>query len=88
MSSLIEDIQGGGRAFPSTDGAGIHHSGMSMRDWFAGQAFAALVSNKDIMVATLQVAKAAGMTPHAYSAQCAYEGADALLSARAKKGVA
>jgi hypothetical protein len=33
----------GGRAFPTKDGGGHHHGGMSLRDWFAGQVMAEMI---------------------------------------------
>jgi hypothetical protein len=37
--------ESGGRAFPTKDGGGHYHGGMSLRDWFAGQALAAIVGS-------------------------------------------
>ncbi len=34
----------GGQAFPNNDGAGAWVAGMSLRDWFAGQALAGISS--------------------------------------------
>ena len=54
----------GGPAFP----ANSSQTGMSLRDWFAGQA----------------IAHIAGIRPAAVAAQMAYELADAMLEARKK----
>ncbi len=55
---------------------GIHHlSGMSLRDWFAGQALAGYLSDPDI-VTTGEAVKAI--------AKAMYRVADAMLEERAK----
>jgi hypothetical protein len=68
----------GGPAFPMHPDLSLHdnnHTGMSLRDWFAGQALSTLVAN-DIA------------NPHSFSdkgetiAGAAYEIADAMLRAR------
>lgn len=70
----------GGPAFAhnekSHDGAHYQtHPGMSLRDWFAGQALMGMLANGE---PTIQL-------PTGFStAQCAYEYADAMLRARAK----
>ena len=69
----------GGPAFPGGDGqyaGGYHHyNGMSLRDWFAGQALAGLLAadGPDTMTGTTL---AAGR---------AYDYADAMLAERAKR---
>jgi hypothetical protein len=69
----------GGHAFPvpvAVSTAGDVYpafSGMSQRDWFAGQALAGLAAHT-------------GSTPRELVAQTAYELADAMLAERAKGG--
>jgi hypothetical protein len=67
----------GGPAFPwrEEDGAGGYdqHVGMSLRDWFAGQAMNGFISastNRDVL--------------SKLSAQMCYDMADAMLAVRAK----
>ncbi len=69
----------GGSAFPvpevrDSDGCGIMEGsrGMSLRDWFAGQALAGLIAQEDIA--------------HVTAAQHAFAHADAMLAERAKGG--
>lgn len=72
----------GGNAFPAP--AGSYYAGMSLRDWFAGQALTALCINTDLVrflrdedskVAAVGIKMAA----HAYT------WADAMLVERAKQ---
>ncbi len=75
----------GGPAFPGTehtfyDGVpqvGADHQGMSLRDWFAGQALAGLIANPNRDATRGKK----GVEP---IAQYAYEYADAMLEARKK----
>ena len=62
----------GGPAFPAQDwqAKGNHHPGMSVRDWFAGQALAGLMAHP-----TAEFTAKGG-------AAIAYEFADAMLRAR------
>ena len=55
-----------------------HSSGMTLRDWFAGQAIGQVIENcaGDIYV------MATFPTPEAYFARKAYQVADAMLAAR------
>ena len=70
----------GGPAFPLAvpvgDGLGIQH-GMSLRDWFAGQALAG-------MLASDQVGESQWADNKDYAASFAYKMADAMLQERAK----
>ena len=70
----MTDIHDGGAAFPlavTTDSVDYH--GMSLRDWFAGQALAGILSNPNIENAFFKV-----------DAGLAYEAADAMLAARSE----
>jgi hypothetical protein len=44
MSAQIDD---GGPAFPNNDAHGCAYAGMTLRDWFAGQALAGLMVRYD-----------------------------------------
>lgn len=80
------------RAFPgeTVQKNGMHssvrvlHGGMSLRDWFAGQALAGVTSqDSDTAYRAHQaVSKRRGVTPAMLYAQFAYECADAMLAAR------
>lgn len=64
----------GGRAFPSLGGPDyVKEPGMSLRDWFAGQAISALVARHRADVAWSELAPTA------------YRIADAMLAARSGK---
>ena len=65
----MSTINDGGPAFPWQDGFG-RVSGMTLRDWFAGQALAGLCANPSI-----------NMGSHA-TAEAAYLSADAMFIAR------
>ena len=72
MSSQIED---GGPAFPHVDvcpdtGKVTNYSGMTLRDWFAGQAMRVLLEDPKTRI------------PQDYIAMNAYYMADAMLVAR------
>lgn len=82
----------GGSAFPShgiEECAGyngperfqVSQGGMSLRDWFAGQALACFTST-EMWCALRDDAKARSMEPHDLIARGAYEIADAMLKAR------
>lgn len=82
----------GGAAFPSgdvrdADGIGISEGsrGMSLRDWFAGQALAGVLAS-EIMVRSIgQGARDIGSdSAYPFFADAAYEIADAMLAKRAK----
>ena len=61
--------------------------GMTLRDWFAGEALVGLVSQEGThsVRATLACARDAGMTPQRYLAKPAYGAADTMLEARCAK---
>lgn len=70
-------------AFPTRAEAEAVH-GMSLRDYFAGQALGGLVTQ----IASLgEVAKQFSSEPNTVAAKAAYEFADAMLAARAKEEV-
>ena len=75
----------GGPAFPlvvfSDSAAEMQSSGLSIRDYFAGQAMPAILANGELVV-TLRQKYGARVTLHI--AETAYEFADAMLAARAK----
>jgi len=79
---MSDKINTGGPAFPSGDGqwsGGTNHVyGMSLRDWFAGQAMAGLWANGHD-----QVIELAG--DFEQTASSCYQMADAMLAAREAK---
>lgn len=79
MSKTIDD---GGPAFPSNEM--IEETGMTLRDWFAGQAMAGMVSSKDIISACIKAAYHDGVDPTDIVAADAYTYADAMLAERNK----
>jgi len=60
----------GGPAFPSIQGQMASYAGMSLRDWFAGQALAGFCADPDMK--------------SAHMPSMAYELADAMLAEREK----
>lgn len=60
-------------AFPITDATNVHHIGMTLRDWFAGQALCGLLADT----------KCDGLCESEYAEQ-AYLCADAMMEARKK----
>lgn len=68
----------GGSAFPSLE---IGQAGMSLRDWFAGKAMQALLSDPKY----LQAIKAQSLEVDSFVANTAYEMADAMLGQREKE---
>jgi hypothetical protein len=82
----MSKIEDGGPAFPCVNEqlhSGHAASGMSLRDWFAGQALVGLCS-QDERLAT--VAQKSGQSPERIIAFAAYEVADAMLAARKTGG--
>ena len=80
MSTTIND---GGPAFPR-DHRHEGHNGMTLRDWFAGQALQQFVGERDHQVWAHQRFDEARQT----IAKAAYSIADAMLAARSKGGAA
>lgn len=64
----------GGRAFPSSTYAGP--MGMTLRDWFAGQALAGMMASGSIDIETVF------RRPPVDTAKAAYHAADAMLQQR------
>lgn len=54
------------------------HKGLTMRDWFAGQALAGILAN-------VQAMRAVPPLTHAERADAAYQAADAMLRAREER---
>lgn len=89
MSNNIKD---GGPAYPSgkSEQAGWENSlpyyeGMSLRDWFAGQALPALIGNMrspELLDNLKQIAKDDGVSVEQIFAAASYEYADAMIAAR------
>lgn len=77
---MSEQPKGGGPAFSTQFDYGPHGEGMTMRDWFAGQAMASLI----LVPATAAIARQDGNLPTKTLALAAYEAADAMLAAREK----
>ena len=75
---MSEIFDNGGPAFPTVAGHTIYSNGMSLRDWFAGQVLAGIMSgywaNNEL----------SGLEADALADQ-AYRGADAMLAARRDK---
>ena len=70
-------------AFPAPGDMGRVHTGMTLRDWFAGQALAGMcVSDSDQLRALVELAKQDGCTVSYIMAQVSYERADTMLLAR------
>ena len=74
----MTDRHDGGPAFPCLGNVGhnsdwVSDDGMSLRDWFAGQALAGILSNPNIENAYFKI-----------DAGLAYDAADAMLAARSE----
>lgn len=81
MTDNLEDGWDGGPAFPREHLSDLGHNGMSLRDWFAGQALAVVVADlgqerNDDVLAPSEVPRLA--------AKGAYLFADAMLAARGR----
>lgn len=88
MSKPIDD---GGPAFPNNDAHGCAFSGMTLRDYFAGQALAGLCANSGLFakLAELRAFLLEDMTPkecdvfeHKTISNASHQIADAMLTAR------
>lgn len=71
--------------FPGGGGRHVRHGGMSLRDWFAGQALAGILANADIS-ATAARLKVTTADFRRDAAAAAYAIADEALAERAKGG--
>ena len=69
----MDQINDGGPAFPCTDAKGFVSDGMSLRDYFAGQALAGMLANPELP------------TDAEYIAKWSYLNADAMLAERQKE---
>jgi hypothetical protein len=58
------------------------YNGMTLRDWFAGQALGALLSGEDARRMNHKVASGTGQPTVHFVSGLAYEYADAMLTAR------
>ena len=74
---MANEHKDGGQAFPGHNRNGYPTQGMSLRDYFAGQALVQLMAANDSFVAGFDGAK---------TAADAYTVADAMLTERAKTG--
>jgi len=75
---VSDNIDNGGPAFPPHPGSQLQ--GMSLRDWFAGQALAGWFACSDTVTRSV--------VPFADAADHAYQAADAMLAERKKGGAA
>lgn len=76
----MKRINDGGPAFPSDNGV-KYDSGMTLRDWFAGQAMQALLSNPKLHQEIIKNGNAHG----GWIEHSAWAWADAMLAAREVK---
>jgi len=83
--------QDGGPAFPSSNDITVGnahtnvHSGMTLRDWFAGQALAGMWSNNDHLCIVKENASKAGHSFDERLSQNAYAIADAMIAERKRR---
>ena len=79
-------MKDGGTAFPTLNGY-ENYSGMSLRDWFAGQALNGILSavTPEIAEAINANAELAGSEVDEHTASLAYHQADAMLTQREKE---
>ena len=76
----MTDIHDGGPAFPTVAGQTVYSNGMSLRDWFAGQALAGIMGpNYDWFTGGTETGSRAHEAAH-----FAYSLADAMLAARSE----
>lgn len=70
-------------AFPMGNPTDGGHDGMTLRDWFAGQALAGFTAANDAMLRALAaLAEEEGQNTSQIVARLSYERADAMLAAR------
>ena len=78
MSDETEQIDDGGSAFPAMlPGGNYCTPGMSLRDWFAGQAFASLVLHRESTLGPTYARNELANEAYAY--------ADVMLNARERR---
>lgn len=83
MSNPIND---GGPAFPNRDELGNMIPGMSLRDWFAGQALAGMQTQwRYIELYLTSCGSGKAKDVREFMAWASYEQADAMLKARNKE---
>jgi hypothetical protein len=71
-------------AFPVVCGGNVISPGMSLRDWFAGQAMAGMVSDGAILASSQIGAASCNQRIDDFIARVAYSYADSMLMERAK----
>lgn len=84
---MSKNIPTGGPAFPiecNIVNGYRDDSGMTLRDWFAGQTIIGLMASRESQVALFGDASAAGQDTSTYIAEAAYEMADAMLAEKFK----
>lgn len=62
-----------------------HQEGMSLRDWFAGQALAGYLADSETIKAMKAEAKKRSCGANAIIAEAAFEAADAMLAERERQ---
>ena len=81
----MNEQKDGGPAFPQITELGdiaTTSGGMSLRDWFAGQALAALLSSPASLASISQIARENNSRAIKVLAEASYEYSDAMLAAR------
>jgi hypothetical protein len=80
---MSDKLNGGGPAFPFAE----YHPGMSLRDWFAGQALNAIIAHGELVDEDGNFTAEPGKGFPAINnfAEFAYVAADAMLAARKAK---
>lgn len=83
---MSDQPDNGGPAFPTVAGNMVYSNGMSLRDWFAGQALAALINKAPFFDAQGEHGNAVDLIEFKSDmAVSAYFYADAMLAARGAK---
>ena len=77
----------GGPAFPLHDERNYLCEGMTLLDWYAGQALASCTSDSARLVSATHFAAQDGISSQAAIAQMAFDIADAMLAERKKRGI-
>lgn len=80
----MSEINHGGPAFPTVAGQTVYSNGMTLRDWFAGHALAAMIAKAPFFDRDGELGSPIGMVQFKKDmAESAYFYADAMLKARA-----